>query len=130
MQANSTLVVEDSGATGLRARHSQRSAAIADREHEDRSLDRRLSVACDSAKSSEFGSSCWPLPLPFRLLQPLGHLLVLCGVERPALCRPVPTVILDGHVDAAVDEELHGFVIFVPHQLMQDAGGLMRAPVR
>jgi hypothetical protein len=25
---------------------------------------------------------------------------------------------------------LHGFVIFVPHQLIQDAGGLMGTPVR
>src|SRR5688572_6906423 len=50
MQANSTLVVENSGATGLRARHSQPSAAIADREHEDRSLDRRCSGVIPPAR--------------------------------------------------------------------------------
>ena len=42
----------------------------------------------------------------------------------------MPSIIADVHVDAAVDKELHGFVIPVPHQLVQDAGGLMRAPVR
>ena len=42
-----------------------------------------------------------------------------------------PAIVDDRHVDAAVDEELHGFVIFVKmRQLMQDAGGLMGAPVR
>jgi hypothetical protein len=44
-------------------------------------------------------------------------------VERPALCRGVPTVILHGHVDAAVDEELHRFVILMPHKLVQDGSG-------
>ena len=66
-----------------------------------------------------------------RLAQPLCHLLVLHSVRCPTLGGRAPAVIDDGHVDAAVDEELHGFVIFVEiHQLMQDAGGLMGTPVR
>jgi hypothetical protein len=44
-------------------------------------------------------SSSSLFPLPFRLLQPLRHLLVIRGVARPALCRPVPAVVPDGHVD-------------------------------
>src|SRR2546425_13295103 len=69
-------------------------------------------------------------PLPFRLLQPLGHLLVLCGVERPAPCRGVPTVVLDGHVDAAVDEESHRLVrVRQEHQAVQQARRLVRGPI-
>jgi hypothetical protein len=46
-------------------------------------------------------------PRPFRLLEPLGHLLVLRGHPRPTLCRSVPAIVPDGQVDPAVDEELH-----------------------
>lgn len=48
---------------------------------------------------------------------------------RPTLGGTAPAIIVDCHVDAAVDEELHGLVILVPHQLMQDAGGFMGDPV-
>ena len=48
----------------------------------------------------------------------------------PTLGGSAPAIIANRHVDAAVDEELHGFVILVPLQLMQDACGLMGAPVR
>src|SRR5580692_10942409 len=66
-----------------------------------------------------------------RLAQPLGHLLVLHSVRCPTLGGRAPAIIDDRHVDAAIDEELHRFVIFVGiYQLMQDAGGLMGAPVR
>src|SRR5262245_10863321 len=75
-------------------------------------------------------SVCILFPLPFSLLQPLGHLFVIRGVARPALRGRVPTVILNGHVDAAVDEELHRLVVPVPHQLVQDARRLMGAPGR
>ena len=68
--------------------------------------------------------------LPSRILQPLRHLLVLCGVTCPTLRSAAPAIVPDRHVDAAVDEELHGLVVFVKHQLMQDAGRLVRAPVR
>src|SRR5947209_18349912 len=67
-------------------------------------------------------SPCSLLPLPFRLLQPLGHRLVLRGVTRPTLCGSVPTVVPDGHIDAAIDEESHRLVILVKtSQLVQDA---------
>src|SRR6266567_2036795 len=52
------------------------------------------------------------------------------GVTCPTPGRCAPAVIDDRHVDASVDEELHGLVILVPHQFMQDAGGFVRAPVR
>src|SRR5207249_7441549 len=62
---------------------------------------RRCSGKCSAACSSSL------LPLPFRTLQPLSHLLVLLAVERPTLCSTVPAVVRDGHVDAAIDEESH-----------------------
>src|SRR5260370_32154400 len=68
------------------------------------------------------------LPLPLRLLQPLSHLLVIRGVQCPPLCRAVPAVVPDLHVDAAVDEELHGRVVRVKDELVQDARRLMGAP--
>src|SRR5947208_17005447 len=67
-------------------------------------------------------------PLPFRVLQPLRHLLVVRGVARPALCSGIPSVVLDGHVDAAVDEELHRLVVPMPDELVQDARRLVGAP--
>src|SRR6516165_3410236 len=78
-------------------------------------------------------SYCSPrclLPTLLRLGQPLRHLLVFRCVIGPTLGRSAPAIIDDRHVDAAVDEELHRFVILVPHQLMQDAGGLVAAPAR
>src|SRR5215813_11483527 len=47
-------------------------------------------------------------------------------------CVPgsVPAKTEDRHIDAAIDKKLHGFVILMPDELMQDAGGLMRAPFR
>src|SRR5438445_12905693 len=70
------------------------------------------------------------VPLPFRLLQPLSHLLVLCGMERPAPCRGVPTVVLDGHVNAAVDDESHRLVgVRQEHQAVQQARRLVRVPI-
>src|SRR5262245_38210831 len=48
--------------------------------------------------------------LPFCLLQPLGHLLVVAAVARRTRRVAAPTVILDRHVDAAVDEVLHRLV--------------------
>src|SRR5215470_9797827 len=72
---------------------------------------------------------CLLSPL-LRLAQPPRHLLVVCSVICPTLGGSPPAIILDRQVDAAVDEELHGFVIFVKHQLMQDAGRLVGTPVR
>jgi len=72
----------------------------------------------------------WLLPPLLRLGQPLRHLFVLRGVICPTLGGSAPAMMADRHVDAEVDEELHGFVILVPHQLMEDAGGLMGGPVR
>src|SRR5712691_1764307 len=78
--------------------------------------------------------SAWPLsarcllPPLLRLAQPLRHLLVLHSVRCPTLGGRAPAIIDDRHVDAAIDEELHRFVILVEiHQLMQDAGGLAGA---
>src|ERR1041385_739669 len=69
------------------------------------------------------------LPPLLRLMQPLRHFLVMRSVVCPTLGGTVPTIILDGHIDASVDEELHGLVIGVKHQLMQDAGGLVGGSV-
>lgn len=69
------------------------------------------SLGHGGAQASALGSSSSPFPLPFRILQPLSHLLVLRGVERPTLCSTVPTVVLDGHIDAALDEESHRLVV-------------------
>src|SRR5215510_10616462 len=52
------------------------------------------------------------------------------SVACPTLGGSVPAKIQDRHIDAAIDKKLHGFVILMPHELMQDAGGLMGAPVR
>src|SRR5215813_12140845 len=70
------------------------------------------------------------LPPLLRVAQPLCHLLVLRSKRCPTHRGSVPAIIVDRHVDATVDEELHGFVIRMPYELMQNAGGLMRAPVR
>ena len=65
-----------------------------------------------------------------RLFQPLSHLLVVRGVARPALRRRIPSVVLDGHVDATVDEELHRLVrIRQEDQMVQDARRLVRVPI-
>src|ERR1700704_4269839 len=64
------------------------------------------------------------------ILQELPELLVFRGNTCPTLGGGAPPIIPDRHVDAAIDKELHGLVVFVPHQFMQDAGRLMRAPVR
>ncbi len=65
------------------------------------------------------------LTIPFRILQPPSHLLVLRAVARPTLCSTVPAVVLDGHVDAAVDQELHRLVAPVEDQVVHD-GSLQR----
>src|SRR5260370_8084924 len=70
------------------------------------------------------------LPRLLAILQELPELLVFRGDTCPTLGGGAPPIIPDRHVDAAIDEELHGLVVFVPHQFMQDAGWLMGAPVR
>jgi len=65
------------------------------------------------------------LPTLLRLGQPLRHLLVLRRVICPTPGGCAPPIIDHRHVDAAVDEELHGFVILVPDELMKNAGGLL-----
>src|SRR5215472_9772796 len=70
------------------------------------------------------------LPPLLRVAQPLCHLLVFRSDRCPTHRGSVPAIVVDRHVDAAVDKELHGFVIRMPYELMQNAGGLMRAPVR
>src|SRR5437773_6827136 len=69
------------------------------------------------------------LPAPAAVPHPpaTGHLLVLRSVARPTVCVTVPTV-LDGHIDAAVDEELHRLVAPVEDQMVQDARWLMGVP--
>src|SRR5215510_9748764 len=74
--------------------------------------------------------NCILFPPPFRFRKPLGHLLIVGGVMRPALCSTVPTVVLDSHVNATVDEELHRLVVPVPDELVQNARRLMRTPGR
>ena len=52
------------------------------------------------------------------------------AVARPTRCGTVPTVVLDGHVDAAVDEELHRLVrVRQEDEMVQDARRLVRAPI-
>lgn len=48
----------------------------------------------------------------------------------PALRGAAPSVVFDRHVDAAVDEELHSFVVIVGDQFVQDACRLVRTPSR
>src|SRR5438128_1777876 len=55
-----------------------------------------------------------PLLLLFGFFQPLGHLFVICSVTRPALRSTIPAVVFDGHINAAVDEELHRRIVSVP----------------
>src|SRR5256885_11691086 len=87
------------------------------------------SRAC-SADECSGPCSSFRCPLPFRLLEPLGHLLVALAVARPTNCVTVPTVVLDGHVDAAVDEELHRLVrVRQEDQMVQDARRLVRVPI-
>ena len=69
------------------------------------------------------------VPPLLRVAHPLRQLFVLRRDRGPTHRGSAPAIIVDRHVDAAVDKELHRFVILVPHQLMQDAGGLMGAPV-
>ena len=63
-----------------------------------------------------------------RLFQPLSHFVVLRGVARPPQGSTVPPVVLDGHVDAAVDEESHRVVVVPKDQLVQEARRLMGVP--
>src|SRR5215471_15077664 len=84
-----------------------------------------LTWDCISRKRKS--TRCLLLPL-LRVVQPLRHLLVLGSDSCPTLGGSIPPKIADRHVDTAIDEELHGFVILVPHQFVQNAGGLMRAP--
>src|SRR4029453_1697233 len=86
---------------------------------------------CTARRPSPPGACapCSLRPLPFRILQPLSHLLVLLAVERPTLCSTVPAVVLDGHVDATVDEESHRLVVVLEHQMVQDARRLMGVPI-
>src|SRR4029453_4504074 len=87
---------------------------------------------CTARRPSPPGACapCSLRPLPLCILQPLSHLLVLLAVERPTLCRTVPPVVLDGHVDATVDEESHRVVVSVEDQVVQDARRLMGVPPR
>src|SRR5438045_6531619 len=70
------------------------------------------------------------LLLLFGFFQPLGHLFVICSVTRPALRSTIPAVVFDGHINAAVDEELHRLIVSVPDEFVQDACWLMRTPSR
>src|ERR1700724_2357501 len=71
-----------------------------------------------------------PLLLLLGFFQPLGHLFVICSVTRPALRSTIPTVVFDGHINAAVDEELHRLIVSVPDELVEDACRLMGTPGR
>ena len=56
--------------------------------------------------SKTSNSAIWRTP-PLRFVQPLRHRLA--------------TIVRDRHVDAAVDEELHAFVVIAVGDLVQDA---------
>src|SRR4029453_527843 len=106
--------------------------AVGSRDERSRGSNERegpLDTQCriDCLRIPSWACSPSQFPLAVRFLQPLGHLVVLLAVERPTLCRAVPAVVLDGHVDAAVDEESHRLV--VPRkedQMVQDARWFMR----
>ena len=80
-------------------------------------------------RTSRHASSWSPFALPFRIRQPLRHLLVVGAVPCPTLRGAVPAVVLDGHVDAAIDQETHRLVVLSEHQLVQQTRRLVRAPV-
>src|SRR5262245_41424267 len=82
------------------------------------------------ARAREHSMGSFELALPLRVLEPLRHLLVALAAARPARWGAVPTVILDRHVDAAVDEELHPLVRVVQEdEVVQDARRLVRVPI-
>jgi len=56
--------------------------------------------------------------------------VVVGTVARPSLRGRVPAIIVNHHIDAAVNEKLRCFVVRVDGALMQDACRLVRAPVR
>src|SRR6185503_12952052 len=72
--------------------------------------------------------SCRPPPLS--LLQPLRHFLIALPISRPSSRVAIPAVVLDGHVDAAIDEELHRLVVVLENQRVQDARRLVGVPSR
>src|SRR6185503_13506368 len=87
---------------------------------------RHFIVAC----RSRFSVLAFLVPSPFRLLEPLSHLLVVVADAGPTDGVPVPTVVPDSHVDAAVDEELHRLVrVRQEDEVVEDARRLVRVPI-
>src|SRR6266403_675167 len=86
--------------------------------------------SCDLENSDAGCAEYSPLLLLFGFFQPLGHLFVICSVTRPALRSTIPAVVFDGHINAAVDEELHRLIVSVPDEFVQDACRLMGTPGR
>ena len=62
--------------------------------------------------------------------QELRHILILSGVVSPPLRSRIPAMIANGHIDTVVDQELCRFIVPADGALMQNAGRLVRAPVR
>ena len=62
--------------------------------------------------------------------QEVRHVRVVGSVARPPLRGRVPAIIVNRHIDAAVNEKLRCFVVRVNGALMQNACRLVRAPVR
>jgi len=60
----------------------------------------------------------------------IRHVRVVGSMARPTLRGRFPTIIVNRHIDAAVNEKLRCFVVRVDGALMQDACRLVRAPVR
>jgi hypothetical protein len=62
--------------------------------------------------------------------QEVRHVCGAGSVARPPLRGGVPAIIVNRHIDAAVNEKLRCFVVRVDGALMQDACRLVRAPIR
>src|SRR6266851_3545674 len=69
-------------------------------------------------------------PCALSTCQELRHVLILSGVVSPPFRGRIPAMIAYGHIDAVVDQELCRFIVHADGALMQNAGRLVRAPVR
>ena len=68
--------------------------------------------------------------------QKLRHVLIVnrrlaqrVRVDGPPYRSPIPAIVANRHIDAMIDEELCRFIVPSDGTFMQNAGGLVRAPV-
>src|SRR5580700_1051089 len=69
-------------------------------------------------------------PCALGACQELRHVLILSGVVSPPFRSRIPAMVANSHIDIVVDQELCRFVVPADGALVQNAGWLVRAPVR